>query len=130
MADSQLQKHDLGSESTFPTQTRDTVTHRDRELEKETVQWRMALGKLGSCNTERAVPRCNLDSEILRKSSGDGGETCGHIEVPRRIVQGDPDGDLKRKNVETFKTFGKREYEIKLRLVLEKVLDIQTPDFS
>lgn len=44
--------------------------------------------------------------------------------APRRSTQGDLDRDLKRKEVETFRTFGKRENEIKLGLLLEK--DLQT----
>lgn len=102
MADSQLQRLAPGSESTFPTQTRDIVTHRDGELKRQ-HPWRMALGKLGSRSTELHLD-VDLDSEILRKSSRDGGEMCGHTteKCTRR-----PDRDLKQKKMETVKTFGK-----------------------
>ena len=53
---------------------------------------------------------------MLRESSRDRGETCGFTEMPWRSVQGNPDRDLKREKKETFRTFGKRECEIKLRL--------------
>lgn len=59
----------------------------------------------------------------LREGSRDG-RAWWTYRAPRRSTQGDLDRDLKRKEVETFRTFGKRENEIKLGLLLEK--DLQT----
>lgn len=85
LADSQLQRCDAGSESIFPTQIRDIVTHRDREL-KSTIQssiWK--IRKLESCNKERSVPR---QRSGLRESSREGGEMCGHTECRRDVYKG------------------------------------------
>lgn len=44
-----------------------------------------------------------------------------------RNIQRDPDRDLKRKKMETFRPFGKRENEMKLGSVLKKDAQAQGP---
>lgn len=75
MADSQLGRYDPRSQSTFPTQTKDTVTHRDRELEREAAPCRMHVETKGDLHLDP-----DLDSEILRESSREGREMCGRTE--------------------------------------------------
>lgn len=63
-----------GSESTFPTQTRDTGTHRDRELKRQ-HPWRMALGKVGIRGSGLHLD-VDLGPEILRKTAETEGGVC------------------------------------------------------